>query len=472
MKARIDCGLFHSLNALTFNQRVIDLRTSGVQTKNIMAIKKKDKSETETKSSSRNSSGSDDFSAELIKQLNKEHSSNIAFNLGAGIAPTEIKRWISTGSRQLDCICSNKGVGGFAEGRIVEIQGASSSGKSHIAYECIKSCQKQGGIAVYIDTENATSLENLKKVGIDIKNRFVFVQSSCIEEVFAVAESAILKARGMTKDVPVVIIWDSVAATAPKAELEGEYDQNTIGLAARVIGKGLRKITNIIGNQNVLFLLINQQRQKIGVMFGDPTTTPGGMAIPYACSTRVSITSSGQKQVKDSKGNVIGISVSAKTIKNKIAPPFRSVQFQIIFGHGIVEHEEVFDAFREHCSKQGAVKVTITPEGKGEKPYSKLVSVDGTGAWKTFTVAEADTGEIETEIKFYKQDFGEKVLYVPEYKEYMDALFEATFVVSPTLVKDHATYDGIDSESYTEHAQLLLNQAEHDVLALASGEID
>ena len=227
-----------------------------------MAIKKKDKSETEGKTTK--SSGNDDFSAELIKQLNKEHASNIAFNLGTGIAPTEIKRWISTGSRQLDCICSNKGVGGFAEGRIVEIQGASSSGKSHIAYECIKDCQRQGGIAVYIDTENATSLENLKRVGIDIKNRFVFVQSSCIEEVFSVAESAILKARGMTKDVPVVIIWDSVAATAPKAELEGEYDQNTIGLAARVIGNGLRKITNIIGNQNVLFLMINQQRMKIG----------------------------------------------------------------------------------------------------------------------------------------------------------------------------------------------------------------
>jgi hypothetical protein len=207
-------------------------------------------------------------------------------------------------------------------------------------------------------------------------------------------------------------------------------------------------------------------------MFGDPTTTPGGMAIPYACSTRVSITSSGQKQVKDKLGNIIGIHVTAKTIKNKIAPPFRSVQFQIIFGHGIVEHKEVFDAFREHCSKEGAVEVTITPEDKKEKPYTKLVSVEGTGAWKMFTIANGETGEIETEIKFYKPDFGEKVLYVPEYKQYMDALFEAAFVVSPTHVKDHATYEGIDSESYTEHAQLLIDQAEQDVLARESEEID
>ncbi len=421
-----------------------------------MAIKKKEVEGKITKAS-----GNDDFSAELIKQLNKEHSSNIAFNLGTGSAPTEIKRWISTGSRQLDSIISNKMFGGFAEGRIVEIQGAPSSGKSHIAYECAKATQKLGGIVVYIDTENATSLENLHKVGIDTAHRFVFVQSGMTEEVFAVAESTILKARQMTKDVPVTIVWDSVAASAPKAELEGDYDQNTIGLQARVLGKGLRKITNIIGNQNVLFLLINQQRQKIGVMFGDPTTTPGGMAIPYASSIRVSITSSGQKQIKDKDGNVIGISVTAKTIKNKVAPPFRSVQFQIIFGHGVVEHEEVFDAFREHCAKNGPVKVK-----------DKLVSVDGAGAWKTFTVADADTGEIEVEHKFYKPDFGEKVLYVPEYKNYMDHMFEATFVTNPTLVKDHVTYDGVDSESYTEHTQLMLDQAEHDVLALAAGEID
>lgn len=410
--------------------------------------------------------GNDDFSAELIKQLNKEHSSQIAFNLGTGTAPTEIKRWISTGSRQLDCIISNKMFGGFAEGRVVEIQGAPSSGKSHIAYECAKATQRLGGICVYIDTENATSLENLQKVGIDTSRKFVFVQSGCTEEVFAVAESTITKARQMTKNVPVTIIWDSVAASSPRAELEGDYEQNTIGLQARVIGKGLRKIVNIIGNQNVLFLLVNQQRQKIGVSFGDPTTTPGGMAIPYMASIRISITSTGQKQIKDKDGNIIGISVSAKTIKNKVAPPFRSVQFQIIFGHGVVEHEEVFDAFREHCSKNGSVLF----EGTKQNSRPKLLSVDGTGAWKTFTIADPNTGEIETELKFYKADFGEKVLYVPEYSDYMDRMFEATFVTNPTMVKDHITYDGVDSESYTEHAQLQINQAEQELLL--EGEID
>ena len=218
--------------------------------------------------------GSDDFSAELIKQLNKEQGANIAFNLGSDDVPTNIKRWISTGSRQLDCIISNKGTGGFAEGRVVEIQGPASSGKSHIAFETAKATQRMGGIVVYIDTENATSLENLEQIGIDVYNKFVFVQTACTEEVFQVAESTILKARAMTKDIPVTIVWDSVAASAPKAELEGSYDQNSIGLQARTIGKGMRKITNIIGNQNVLFLLINQQRKNIGVMFGDDCLSP------------------------------------------------------------------------------------------------------------------------------------------------------------------------------------------------------
>ena len=216
----------------------------------------------------------DDFASELIKQLNKEANANIAFNLGDGLAPTEIKRWISTGSRQLDCILSNATYGGLAEGRIVEVSGPTSSGKSHIMYEAAKSCQAQGGIVVYIDTENATSLENIQSVGVDTTKRFVFVQTGCTEEVFSVAESTILKARGMDKDVPVLIIWDSVAATSPKAELEADYEQNTIGLQARVLGKGLRKIANLIGNQNVLFLAVNQQRQKIGVMFGDNCVNP------------------------------------------------------------------------------------------------------------------------------------------------------------------------------------------------------
>jgi len=234
-------------------------------------VAKKKKTTTDTASAD---DMSDDFTTDLIKQLNKENGENIAFNLSTDDAPTNIKRWISTGSRQLDAIIANQAVGGFPEGRIVEIQGPTSSGKSHIAFEASKATQKMGGIVVYIDTENATSLDNLSAIGIDVSNRFIFCQTACTEEIFKIAESTILKARAMQKNVPVTIVWDSIAASSPKAELEGDYDSNTIGLQARVLGKGMRKIVNIIGNQNVLFLLINQQRQKIGVMFGDPCVTP------------------------------------------------------------------------------------------------------------------------------------------------------------------------------------------------------
>lgn len=379
---------------------------------------------------------SDDFSDELISQLNKEAGSQIAFNLGSDAAPTNIKRWISTGSRQLDTILSNKVHGGLPEGRIVEIQGPASSGKSHIAFEVAKSTQRLGGIVVYIDTENATNLDNLELLGINVHKRFVFVQTACTEEIFAVAESAIIKARAMEADVPVTIIWDSVAASSPKAELEGDYDQNSIGLQARALGKGMRKIVNIIGNQNVLFLLINQQRKNIGVMFGDDTTTPGGMAIPYASSIRIRITSTGQSQIKNKGGDVIGIQVKAKTIKNKVSPPFRSVAFRIVFGQGIVEDEEVFDLFREYCasSKQGLVM-----------PNGHIVNVSGTSAWKNFLVTD-ENGEVLHDIKFHKPEFKSKVLYVPEFSNYMEALFEAALVRK----QGQKVLPDIDEDSFTD----------------------
>lgn len=160
------------------------------------------------------------------------------------------------------------------EGRIVEIQGPPGIGKSTLMAQIARSTQRMGGIAVYIDTENATNPDTLANMGVDVARRFVFVQSACTEEILSVIESTILKARTMTKDVPVTVMWDSVSQSSPKAELEGDYDQNTIGLQARVLSKGMRKIANVIGGQKVLLVLVSQQRLKIGVMFGDPCVSP------------------------------------------------------------------------------------------------------------------------------------------------------------------------------------------------------
>lgn len=212
-----------------------------------------------------------DFADDLIKSLNKEFSQRVAYNLSVDEAPTIVKRWVSTGSTQLDYIIANRKNGGLPEGRIIEIFGPPSNGKSHIALQVCKSTQKMGGIVVYIDTENATSIENLASMGIDVSKRFVYVESSCTEEVFSIIESTIVKAKQLKKDVPITVVWDSIAATSPKAEIEGDYDQQTVGLQARVLSKGFRKITSVIGDNNVTLLCLNQTRLKIGVMHGDPT---------------------------------------------------------------------------------------------------------------------------------------------------------------------------------------------------------
>lgn len=381
-----------------------------------------------------------DFSAELIKQINKEAGNRIAFNLGTDDAPTNVKRWISTGSKQLDYIISNRRSGGIAEGRIVEIQGPASSGKSHIAYEIAKATQHMNGIVVYIDTENATSVENLETIGIDIRKRFVFIQETCIEEIFKIIESTIEKARNMKADVPVTVIWDSVAASAPKAEIEGEYDQNTIGLAARVLSKGFRKITHVIGDKNVCLVLLNQQRQRIGVLFGDPSTTPGGMAIPYHASTRIKLTGGQQiKQTINGKDAVVGINVTCKTIKNKVARPWREVSFEIHFGKGIRENEQLFDELREYCEK---CKDPVIVDGM-------KVKIEGAGSWKYFTVSDNKTGEVVHDLKFYKSEFGEKVINNPEVQVYLTGLMDATFIMG-NGDDNHKTLASIDLGSATE----------------------
>ena len=373
-------------------------------------------------------SGTNDFTDDLIQSLNKEHGSKVAYNLAYDTSPTHVNRWISTGSRQLDYIIANRTGGGLPEGRIVEIFGPPSIGKSHIAIQIARSTQRMGGIVVYIDTENATSVENLGLLGVDISKRFVYVDTHCTEEVLSIAESTILKAKAMDKDVPVTIIWDSVAATSPKAELIGDYDKESIGLQARAISKGMRKITGVIANQNVLMICLNQIRTKIGVMYGDPTTTPGGKAIPFHSSVRIKLGAGQQITNKDKE--VIGINVSAKTIKNKVAPPFRDCKFEIHFGIGIKEHEQLFDVLRKH--------------GETIKD-GKIMSVSGTGSWKTLMVADQKTGEVIVEKKFYKADFDE-ILEDPQFAPFCDQLIEDAL----TRVMSEDSNINVDTESYEE----------------------
>ena len=376
-----------------------------------------------------------DFTVNLINALNKEHGSQIAYNLSQDISPTHVEKWISTGSKLLDYICSNRRGGGLPEGRIIEIFGPPSIGKSHIATQIARTTQKMGGIVVYIDTENATSVENLGMLGVDVSKRFVYVDTHCTEEVLSIAEATIMKAKAMDKDVPITIVWDSVAASSPKAELLGDYDKESIGLQARAISKGMRKITGVIANQNVLFVILNQTRTKIGVMYGDPTTTPGGKAIPFHSSVRIKLGAGQQITNKDKE--VVGIHVSAKTIKNKVSAPFRTCQFEIHFGVGIKEHEQIFDFLRKH--------------GK-EVIDNNEISVSGAGTWKSLSVFNVETGEQLLEKKFYKTEC-DKILADPEFSIYLDALLERAMV---RKLADSSEMT-IDPESYEEMRSIALD---------------
>lgn len=214
----------------------------------------------------------DDISKTLISDINKEFGVRMAYNLSETDAPTTVKQWISSRSLLLDYALANKRNGGYPGGRIIEIAGLPSTGKSHLAYEAARTVQENGGLVVYVDTENATPVEKLADMGIDVSKRFVYVDTHCTEEVFSVIDSIIRKSEALSKKgLPILVIWDSIAATSPKAELDGEYDANTMGLQARVMSKGLRKITGLIGQAGVTLMCINQLRMKINsTPYGDP----------------------------------------------------------------------------------------------------------------------------------------------------------------------------------------------------------
>lgn len=389
-----------------------------------------------------------DFSQELISAINKERGGDrIAYNLAVDVAPTQIARWISTGSEQLDMIIANAPEGGFPEGRIIEIYGPPSIGKSHIAAQIAKSTQAMDGIVVYVDTENATSTQNLRLLGVNPAKKFVFIQETCTENIFDVIEKTIIRSRGVNQDIPVTIIWDSIAGSSPKAELEGEYDQNAVGLQARALSKGFRKITNVVGANKVTLVCLNQVRTKIGVMYGDPDAPPGGKALPFHASVRIKL--NGGAVIKNKHDEVIGIGISAKTVKNKVAPPFRTVRFEIIFGYGIQEHEQMFDLLRKNCADFGPY---IDEDG-----YE--ITIEGTGSWKSLRVAHSETGEIVVDdVKFYKSDFKKKILDDKVNGHWARKLLAMVLVRKPAV---------IDTDSLVE-VQSIVDELEEQVGSLAA----
>lgn len=279
----------------------------------------------------------------LVDQLNQKLG-GVAYVMGKDDTPTEVKHWLTTGSAQLDTIITNDSDkrGGIPVGKLVEISGESQTGKSMLSYIILKDCLDQGGVPVLIDTENAANISFLQLLGLDPYNSpFTLVQVDTVEKVFSAIEEIIKLIKANDPDRMVCIVWDSVAATSTDQEVRNDYDENTIGLFARRMGQGLRKIIRMIGTHNVSLVFLNQLRKNIGVMFGDDTITPGGSALPFMASVRIKLFNAGK--IKNTDNKVIGAKVRAKIIKNRFGPPLGECEFKVYFNRGLVDHENWLD---------------------------------------------------------------------------------------------------------------------------------
>ena len=315
-----------------------------------------------------------------ITQIDKQFGKGSIMRLGEQ-KPLEAGNSISTGALSLDIAL---GVGGVPKGRIIEIYGPESSGKTTLALHIVAEAQKQGGNAAYIDAEHALDPEYSKKIGVNIE-KLLISQPDTGEQSLEITETLV---RSGAIDV---IVIDSVAALVPKAELDGEMGDTHVGLQARLMSQALRKLTGTVSRSNTCVIFINQIRMKIGVMFGNPETTPGGRALKFYTSVRMEI-----RRITSIKegSDIVGNRTRVKVVKNKVAPPFRMTEFDIMYGEGISYEGDILDL---------ALKGDI---------------IEKTGAWYSYGETRIGQGR-ENAKNYLKENPEEKNKMVLEVKSFL-----------------------------------------------------
>lgn len=314
-----------------------------------------------------------------VAAIEKNYGKGSIMKLGDSSANIDIEA-IPTGSISLDVAL---GVGGVPRGRIIEIYGPESSGKTTVALHMIAEAQKRNGIAGFIDAEHALDPQYAKKIGVDIDNLYIS-QPDNGEQALEIAETMI---RSGALDI---VIVDSVAALVPKAEIEGDMDDQQVGLHARLMSKAMRKLTGVINRSNCAVVFINQLREKVGIMFGNPEVTTGGRALKFYASVRMDV-----RRVEAIKqgGEIIGNHTKVKVVKNKVAPPFKEAEFDIMFGQGISREGDLIDL---------AVKVDAVQKSGAWYAYKGEKIGQGRENAKTFLREHPEImAEVEVQVREY-----------------------------------------------------------------------
>ena len=314
-----------------------------------------------------------------VAAIEKNYGKGSIMKLGDSSANIDIEA-IPTGSISLDVAL---GVGGVPRGRIIEIYGPESSGKTTVALHMIAEAQKRNGIAGFIDAEHALDPQYAKKIGVDIDNLYIS-QPDNGEQALEIAETMI---RSGALDI---VIVDSVAALVPKAEIEGDMDDQQVGLHARLMSKAMRKLTGVINRSNCAVVFINQLREKVGIMFGNPDVTTGGRALKFYASVRMDV-----RRVEAIKqgGEIIGNHTKVKVVKNKVAPPFKEAEFDIMFGQGISREGDLIDL---------AVKVDAVQKSGAWYAYKGEKIGQGRENAKTFLREHPEImAEVEVQVREY-----------------------------------------------------------------------